>query len=99
MEQHCQKPLTLQDIAVHVGLNPSYFSRMFKQTTGDNVTTCLTKCRIAKAKELLADDSMRLSEIAEHTGFNDVSYFSNTFKKITGYTPSDYRTLLIHEKN
>ena len=98
IEQYCHESLSLQDIAAHVGLNPSYFSRIFKQITGDSVTTCITKYRISKAKELLADDSMRLSEIAEGTGFNDVSYFSNTFKKMTGYTPSDYRALLLQEK-
>lgn len=93
MEANCHTTLVLSDIAAYVALNPSYLSRLFKKETGESITGYLTRCRIEKAKKLLEDETMRLSEIAESTGFHDVSYFSNTFKKMTGFTPSDYRTI------
>lgn len=83
----------LPDIANEVGLNASYLSRLFKKEVGEPITEYLTRYRIEKAKELLKDNTMRLREIAEMVGFNDVSYFSNTFKKVAGMSPTEYRTL------
>ncbi|GAA0790598.1 hypothetical protein GCM10008910_00430 [Faecalicatena orotica] len=68
-------------------------SGLFKKEVGEPITEYLTRYRIEKAKELLKDNTMRLREIAEMVGFNDVSYFSNTFKKVAGMSPTEYRTL------
>lgn len=85
--------LGLTDIADAVGLNASYLSRLFKKETGESITEHLTQFRIEKAKELLKDESLRLRDIAMAVGFNDVSYFSNTFKKIAGMSPTEFRMI------
>jgi YesN/AraC family two-component response regulator len=83
--------IELQDIANHVHLNPSYLSRTFKRVTGDSIVNYITKYRIEKSKELLTSSDCKLCAIAEKVGISDTSYFSNIFKKITGYSPSEFK--------
>mgnify|MGYP000342017955 CR=1 FL=1 len=83
--------MTLTEAAAMVHLNPSYFSKLFKQQTQINFTDYLTKVRMKEATRLLEKTSLRISEIAERLGYADIAYFSNTFKKIMGATPSEYR--------
>jgi YesN/AraC family two-component response regulator len=83
--------MTLTETASMVHLNPSYFSKLFKQQTQVNFTDYLTKVRMKEASGLLGKTSLRISEVAERLGYADLAYFSNTFKKTMGSTPSDYR--------
>jgi two-component system, response regulator YesN len=83
--------VTLQNAASKVHLNPSYLSQLFKQQTKHNFVDYVLQLRMAEAKKLLAKTSLRISEIAERLGYADIAYFSNTYKRITGQTPSDYR--------
>ncbi len=83
--------LTLAEAADMVHLNPSYFSKLFRKRTAATFTDYMTTVRIREAARLLERTSLRVAEIAERLGFADVAYFSNTFKKITGHTPSEYR--------
>lgn len=83
--------ITLQMVADHVHISRNYFSVMFKKQTGQNFIDYMIQLRIDRAKELLADKSNKIYEIAERTGFNDVKYFSKLFKKMTGRTPVEYR--------
>ena len=93
IENNFNEQIGLNDIADAVGLNASYLSRLFKKETGESITEHLTQFRIEKAKELLKDESLRLRDIAMAVGFNDVSYFSNTFKKIAGMSPTEFRMI------
>ncbi|WP_166238691.1 response regulator transcription factor [Paenibacillus turpanensis] len=83
--------ITLQDAAKHVHLNPSYLSQLFKQQTGQNFVDYVTGLRMKEAQKWLRHTSLRIAEIAERLGYSDQSYFSNQFRKWTGYTPSEYR--------
>jgi len=83
--------MTSSEAAEMVHLNPSYFSKLFKQTKGMTYTDYVTAMKIKEAVRLLEHTSLRLTEIGERLGFADPAYFSNTFKKIVGSTPSDYR--------
>lgn len=83
--------MTLTEAAAMVHLNPSYFCKLFKQQTHVNFTDYVTKVRMKEATRLLEKTSLRISEIAERLGYADLAYFSNTFKKTMGSTPSDYR--------
>lgn len=95
LETHYQKDIPLNTLADYVALNPSYLSRIFKKETGKSITEYLFLIRIEHAKKLLTQTNNKLSFIAETTGFNDTAYFSNMFKKATGYTPSEYRIIQI----
>lgn len=73
-------------------VNPDYFGRLFKRETGEKFTRYVTSKRIDAAKKLIAKGKHSISEIAEMVGFGDgAQYFSQVFRKLTGYTPSEYR--------
>jgi len=83
--------MTSCEAAELVHLNPSYFSKLFRNSMGMTFTDYMTNHRLEEAKRLLEVTAMRVNEIAERLGFTDIAYFSNTFKKNCGLTPSEYR--------
>lgn len=83
--------LTLEEVASYVYLSPSYFSKVFKDEMELNFNAYLNKIRIEKAKQLLTDKRIKLIDVAGLVGFEDQSYFSKVFKKITGQTPGKFR--------
>ena len=84
-----QSDLSLNRIAVHIGVSPSYFSSIFKQETGQSFVEYLTQVRMERACELLKCTSYRTSEIGEQVGYNDSHYFSSAFKKAMGQSPKE----------
>ena len=91
MSEHFNSPLTLDEVAEHVHLHPSYFSTLFKSSTGSSFKEYLNMVRIEESKRLLANTDYSIIDIAVATGFEDQSYFSKVFKKYTGLTPKQYR--------
>ncbi|MDQ0877061.1 YesN/AraC family two-component response regulator [Paenibacillus sp. V4I3] len=85
------RDISLTDAAALVHLNPSYLSQLFKQQTGGKFVDYVIEMRMEEAKKLLIKTSLRVSEIAERLGYGDISYFSSTFKKLTGCSPLEYR--------
>ncbi|WP_230202502.1 response regulator transcription factor [Paenibacillus ihumii] len=94
IDQNFHKEITLQHIADRFFISRENISRKFKQITNENLTDYLTRLRIDKAKTLLADSGMRLTQIADLVGYQDEKYFSRVFKKITGQTPREFRKQL-----
>ncbi|GIP32511.1 response regulator [Paenibacillus sp. J2TS4] len=90
-ENYDDEQLSIQKICRHVMMSASYFSSAFKQYTGETFVEYLTRIRVGKAKELLAQTSLRKYEIAYMVGYKDPHYFSALFKKHTGESPTDYR--------
>jgi YesN/AraC family two-component response regulator len=92
MREHCpEQHLSLGEVADHVYVSQWHLSKLLNRETGQSFFDLLGGMRIAKAKELLADASMRVHDVAEATGYSDVGHFSRSFKKITGCTPGEYR--------
>lgn len=85
------RQVTLTDAAKSVHLNPSYLSQLFKQQLNTKFVDYLTELRIQEGKRLLLTTTLKMSEIAERVGYSEVAYFSNNFKKMTGYSPSEFR--------
>lgn len=83
--------ISLKEVADAVYLNPSYFSQLFKETSGENFINYLTKVRIEKAMELLKKSDNKVYEVAQAVGYNDQAYFSRIFKQVVGLNPADYR--------
>jgi len=81
----------LTDVAKVVQLSAEYFSRLFKEETGCNFNTYLTSVRMKKAMQLLQTTTMRIYEVSEAVGYQNLSYFSRVFKKYYGANPFDYR--------
>jgi len=86
-----ERDISLGDIAKFVFLSPSYFTRAFKEETGMSPINYLLKVRIERAKELLADTSLKISDIALNVGFSNQQRFNEMFKKYAGVTPLQYR--------
>ncbi len=84
------KDLSREDVAERVFLNPSYFSRLFKQKTGETFSEYIIKVKMEKALELMDECKYRISEISERVGYGNCKYFSKVFKKYTGSTPIEY---------
>lgn len=90
--------VNLKDAANHVHMNPSYLSQLFKQQLNQKFVDYVTEIKIQEGKKLLANTTLRMSEIADRLGYADVAYFSNNFKKITGLSPSEFRKTTIANK-
>lgn len=95
VETHYHSKIHLRDIADHVGLSSSYFSKFFKQRTKVNFSNYLNQERIKKAKELMRNPNLSLNEISYRVGYEDLSYFSIVFQKYEGRTPTRYRRELM----
>ncbi|WP_139996803.1 response regulator transcription factor [Paenibacillus paridis] len=91
IEQHPHEEITLQDISERFYLSREYISRKFKQETSGNLSDFIAEVRIKRAKELLANGQLKISQVAELVGFQDEKYFSRVFKKRTNCSPNDYR--------
>ena len=91
IDQNYFEELTLVSLAEKYCVESSYFSRLFKQETGKNLMLYIAEKRMEKAIEYMKDENVNLTEIAFLTGYDDYTYFSKVFKKITGKSPRDYR--------
>lgn len=94
INNNLNEDLSLSRLAEKVYFNPSYFSRMFKQSTGINILSYINDIRIGKAKELLQDSGLKIHEIALSVGYDSPSYFTQFFKRIVKISPQEYRDSL-----
>jgi AraC-like DNA-binding protein len=93
--EHQSEKLSLGQVARAVNMSAFYFCKMFKKVTGINFTDYLSRVRIEKAKNLLLNPNLRVSEIAFEVGFQSLTHFNRVFKKLLGQSPTDYRTQLL----
>ncbi|ASN06695.1 response regulator transcription factor [Virgibacillus necropolis] len=89
--KNLDKKITLGEVADHLHLNPSYFSRLYKRNTGENFIDYVIKSKMENAKELLDRSNESVEKISEMLGYDSKSYFLKTFKKYFGMTPRDYK--------
>lgn len=87
--------LSVKDIGEHVYLSTSYVCTLFKAETGQTLNQYLTEYRIDMAKQLLDDSHYKITDISSRVGYHDGNYFSKTFKKYVGLTPSEYREKML----
>ena len=83
--------LSLSQVAKAVNTSTFYFCKMFKKFTGLNFTDYVSRTRIEKARNLLLNPNLRVSEIAFEVGFQSLTHFNRVFKKIVGESPTEYR--------
>lgn len=92
IDRNLQTPLSIEALASHFFLSPSYLCRIFKSSTGTTINKYICAKRISRAK-LLLSSGHTVSETAELCGFNDYSNFLKTFSKMVGITPKKYAQL------
>ena len=83
--------LSIGQVAAGLGLSEGHLSHLFKKETGLTVGSYLTRCRMQRAMGLLKEGKLRVYEVAEAVGYKDITYFSGTFKKLTGMSPTEYQ--------
>lgn len=91
IEKNYDKKLSLKQISKEFFVSEWHLSKLMKKHTNESFSTIVNNIRIEKAKELLKNPYLKSVEIAEMTGFTDLSAFSKVFKKHTGITPNEYR--------
>lgn len=87
---HIDYPLTLEEIARNIYVNPAHLSRKFKSETHMTPTQFIHAKKVEEAKPYLEKGNLTITEIALLVGFNDPNYFGKVFKKVTGLTPSQF---------
>ena len=93
VRKHYREPITLEKICDEVGFSVSYFSALYKKETGENFQHFVTRVRVDRARELLTQTALPVSEICDLVGYSDIKYFTQTFKKETELSPAQYRKL------
>ncbi|MEF2245949.1 MULTISPECIES: AraC family transcriptional regulator [unclassified Paenibacillus] len=91
IEEHYSEELSVDLLADMTGLSRFHFSRLFKEISGRTITEYITAIRLDKADYLLRHSSLSITDIAARSGFNDIYYFSRTFKKHKQASPSALR--------
>ncbi len=91
LQEHYSDPsITVGSVAEELGISEGHLSHTFKKETDLTLLNFLTRMRIRKAMELLRTCKYKVYEVAELVGYRDIAYFSATFKKVAGVSPSEY---------
>ena len=93
VHKHYAENITLEEVCDHVGFSVAYFSALFKKETGEGFAKYLMRVRMDEAKTLLRETGLSVTEICERVGYNDRKHFTQTFHKIAGVNPAEYRKL------
>lgn len=87
VRRHINQKMSLKDVAAYLHLNASYFSRLFKQETGENFIEYVTRIKMEQAKDMIENTTKSIDQIAIELGFESKSYFIKTYKKQTQISP------------
>jgi AraC-like DNA-binding protein len=94
VQSHAEEPITLAQVVEHVHVSRFYFCKLFKKATGMTLTEYVSRVRVEKAKALLVDPSLRVSEVVYAAGFGSIPRFNSVFKRYVGMPPTEYRASL-----
>ncbi|MEM9005901.1 MAG: helix-turn-helix domain-containing protein, partial [Cyanobacteria bacterium P01_F01_bin.86] len=92
IEAHYQQPINLTDVAQAVGYSPAYLTNLSQSHTGRTVKAWIIERRMAQARELLANTTESIKQIADSIGYADAGYFTRQFRKLHGVTPQVWRS-------
>ena len=88
---HFAEPITLNDVAARIYVNPVYLSRVFREKTGVTFTEALTRTRMEAVMHRLQETGDPISLIATDCGYRNIKYFYSQFKRYAGMSPSEWR--------
>ena len=93
IQDHIAEEITVEQLASMLHFHPGYFTKVFKKYIGLSPSQYVNKVRLDKAKFLLKNTDLQVTEVAAKTGFCDIYHFSKTFKAYSGFSPTDYRSI------
>lgn len=91
MNTHLSQKMTVEELAALLHIHPNYFIRMFKSHMGVPPLNYMNRLRVERAKSLLENTKLPISQVMTQVGFEELSSFSSFFKHYTGYNPRDFR--------
>jgi YesN/AraC family two-component response regulator len=91
IREHHTEDLSLGQVAAAVHTSIFYFCKLFRKVTGTTFTEFVSRTRVERAKNLLLNPNLRISEIAYEVGFQSLTHFNRVFKKLIGESPTEYR--------
>lgn len=97
IQENYMYDISMQDLARAMNYSEAYFCRLFKQCFGKNFTACLTEYRVSVAKTMMSLPTVNIKEIGKAVGYGDPNYFAKVFRRVTGQSPSDFRTELFRQ--
>lgn len=95
MKENYSKKIKTEDLSTIAFFSPSYFSKLFKESTLMTISEYIQNLRIKEACRLLTSTDYKVIEVALDVGYKDIKFFNQIFKKITGKTPSEYRNMSV----
>ena len=93
MNTRCEENILIEEICSAFGYSKSFLSRFFKSHTSESLSAYANKIKMARAKELLRDVNLNISEISSRLSFENPQYFARAFKRDCGMTPSEWRKM------
>ena len=99
MDAHLDQELSLADLADAVSLSPSHFAHLFRELIGLTPHGYLTNLRLERARGLLVETDLSITEIATRVGFRSPSHFATAFRTVTGASPRAYRMSALDPRN
>ena len=91
-KNYSDRDFSIGKLSESISVSEGHISRLFKAETEISINNYLTRYRIRKAMDFLKDVQSKVYEVAEKVGYQDIAYFSNTFKKLVGTAPSEYQS-------
>ncbi|MEN8078784.1 response regulator [Clostridioides difficile] len=85
--------VSLAHVSNELNISKNYFCALFKNETGENFLTFVTRTKMERAKILLKNDNMKVYEVCDYLGYNDTTYFTRIFKKYSNMTPYEYKKI------
>lgn len=89
---HLAEPMSLEGVASEVNVSPFHFCKIFKRATGMTFTDFVNRARVEKAKRLLMRPDARITEVAYDVGFQSLSHFNRSFRRIASESPTEFRS-------
>ena len=96
IDEHLAENIRIAQLAQSLGFHPEYFSRFFRRCLNEPPKKYIMRCRIQRAQKLLCQTDLQVQQVGLRCGFPDAYYFSKTFRKMTGASPSEYRNRYGH---
>jgi len=90
--QHLAEPMSLETVAREVSVSPFHFCKVFKRATGMTFTDFVNRARVEKAKRMLMRPEARITEVAYDVGFQSLSHFNRSFRRIASESPTEFRS-------
>lgn len=91
LKRKVREPLTIDEICAETSYGRAYLFRAFKAETGKSIIEYFIELKTEAAKQMLLEDRLSIKDIATELSFNEPNYFTKTFKRVTGMTPSAYK--------